>query len=269
MFERYTEKARRVIFFARYEASQFGSLYIETEYLLLGLLREDPVLLRRFLRPTSVAADIRTEIERHITRRERIPTSVEVPLTNECKKILTLAAEEADRLGHQRVETGHLLVAILTVEGSLAAQLRERGLRPAAIREQLAKAAGSAPAKPSRGAIATLDSFLAGLKWHNWEKLAPFFAKNTDFVDSVGKCWIGREEIEKHFEALFAPYAKKNVTFVLDGTYLGPAESLVASILFENIGGATTKAMHRMTVILALEGEHWVIFFLQATPVAN
>jgi len=51
MFERYTEKARRVIFFARYEASQFGSPYIETEHLLLGLLREDKQLANRFLRP--------------------------------------------------------------------------------------------------------------------------------------------------------------------------------------------------------------------------
>ena len=50
MFERYTEKARRVIFFARYEASQFGSPYIETEHLLLGLLREDKALTNRFLR---------------------------------------------------------------------------------------------------------------------------------------------------------------------------------------------------------------------------
>ena len=49
MFERYTEKARRVIFFARYEASQFGSPYIETEHLLLGLLREDKALANRFL----------------------------------------------------------------------------------------------------------------------------------------------------------------------------------------------------------------------------
>ena len=46
MFERYTEKARRVIFFARYEASQFGSPCIETEHLLLGLLREDKALVR-------------------------------------------------------------------------------------------------------------------------------------------------------------------------------------------------------------------------------
>ena len=47
MFERYTEKARRTIFFARYEASQFGCSYIETEHLLLGLFREDKALANR------------------------------------------------------------------------------------------------------------------------------------------------------------------------------------------------------------------------------
>ena len=50
MFERYTEKARRVIFFARYEASQFGSPYIETEHLLLGLLREEECAASKILR---------------------------------------------------------------------------------------------------------------------------------------------------------------------------------------------------------------------------
>ena len=88
MFQRYTEKARRVIFFARYEASQYGSPYMESEHFLLGLLREDLGLVRRFLGPNSVTTDIRAEIERQITRRERISTSVEVPLTTECKKIL-------------------------------------------------------------------------------------------------------------------------------------------------------------------------------------
>jgi ATP-dependent Clp protease ATP-binding subunit ClpC len=120
MFERYTEKARRVIFFARYEASQCGSPCIETEHLLLGLLREDLALLGRFLGPTSAAANIRTEIERQITRRERISTSVEMPLTDECKKVLTLAAEESYRLGHGHVGTEHVLVGMLSVERSLA-----------------------------------------------------------------------------------------------------------------------------------------------------
>ena len=58
MFERYTEKARRVIFFARYEASQFGSPYIETEHLLLGLLREDKALANRFLRSHAAIESI-------------------------------------------------------------------------------------------------------------------------------------------------------------------------------------------------------------------
>ena len=66
MFERYTERARRVIFFARYEASNYGSRHIETEHLLLGLLREDRELGKWF--PESdYQSKIRAEIERRIT----------------------------------------------------------------------------------------------------------------------------------------------------------------------------------------------------------
>ena len=68
MFERYTEKARRVIFFARYEASQFGSTTIETEHLLLGLIREDKNLTNRFLRNQSSIESIRKEIEGRTTQ---------------------------------------------------------------------------------------------------------------------------------------------------------------------------------------------------------
>ncbi len=76
MFERYTEKARRVIFFARYEASQFGSPYIETEHLLLGLLREDKALTNRFLRSHASVESIRKQIEAHTTIREKVSTIV-------------------------------------------------------------------------------------------------------------------------------------------------------------------------------------------------
>src|SRR5437016_9568244 len=110
MFERYTEKARRVVFFARYEASQYGSPYIETEHLLLGLLREDRSLAKRFLGEANAGEGIRAEIERHIKLGERISTSVEMPLTMESKDVLTLAAKEADRLGHHRVGTEHILL---------------------------------------------------------------------------------------------------------------------------------------------------------------
>ena len=110
MFERYTEKARRVIFFARYEASQFGSPYIETEHLLLGLLREDKALTNRFLRSHQSVESIRKQIEGHTTIREKVSTSVDLPLSNECKRVLAYAAEEAERLSHKHIGTEHLLL---------------------------------------------------------------------------------------------------------------------------------------------------------------
>jgi len=105
MFERYTEKARRVIFFARYEASQFGSPCIETEHLLLGLLREDKVLTNRFLRSSAAVESIRKQIEAQTTMREKVSTSVDLPLSHECKRVLAYGAEEAERLNHKHIGT--------------------------------------------------------------------------------------------------------------------------------------------------------------------
>ena len=141
MFERYTEKARRVIFFARYEASQFGSPYIETEHLLLGLLREDKALTNRFLRSHASVESIRKQIEGHTTIREKVSTSVDLPLSNECKRVLAYAAEEAERLSHKHIGTEHLLLGLLREEKCFAAEiLHERGLKLLAIREELARA---------------------------------------------------------------------------------------------------------------------------------
>ena len=140
MFERYTEKARRVIFFARYEASQFGSPNIETEHLLLGLLREDKVLTNRFLRSHAEVESIRQQIEKHTTIREKVSTSVDLPLSNESKRVLAYAAEEAERLNHKHIGTEHVLLGLLREEKSFAAQiLMERGLDLTQIREDLAR----------------------------------------------------------------------------------------------------------------------------------
>jgi ATP-dependent Clp protease ATP-binding subunit ClpC len=141
MFEKYTEKARRVIFFARYEASQFGQPYIEAEHLLLGLLREDKALTNRFLRSSHASVEvIRRRIEAHTTIRESISTSVDLPLSNESKHVLSYAGEEAVQMGHKHVGTEHLLLGLLREEKCFAAQiLHERGLRLLAVREEVAK----------------------------------------------------------------------------------------------------------------------------------
>ncbi|HEX8748031.1 MAG TPA: ATP-dependent Clp protease ATP-binding subunit [Pyrinomonadaceae bacterium] len=145
MFERYTEKARRVIFFARYEASQFGAPAIEPEHLLLGLMREDKTLTGRFFPRASVNIEaIRKEIEGRTLLREKISTSVELPLAPETKRVLAYAHEESDRLQHRHIGTEHLLLGLLREDRSMAAEiLYERGLRLNAVREEIARQSGA------------------------------------------------------------------------------------------------------------------------------
>ena len=123
MFGTMTEKARRSIFFARYEASQAGSMAIETEHLLLGLLREDQALARRLFPDVAKIEEIRTEIGHRKPARTKISTSVDLPLSEEVREALAFASEEADRLKHHEVGTRHVVVGLLLRENCLAAEL--------------------------------------------------------------------------------------------------------------------------------------------------
>jgi len=163
MFDRYVEKARRVIFFARYEASQFGADQIESEHLLLGLLREDRFLLRDLMPSGWTVESVRRKIEFGAPTREMVSTSVDMPISSEVKKILTCAAEEADSLGDAHIETKHLLLGILREKDCVAAKLLyEDGVRLSAAREsivatQLTSEIG-AGADISRGGFVSIPS---------------------------------------------------------------------------------------------------------------
>ena len=141
MFERYTEKARRVIFFSRYEASQFGASQIEAEHILLGLLREDKNLTARFFHRSHANVElIRKEIENRTVMRDRISSQIDLPLSGRAKRALSFAAEESELLGNRHIGTEHLLLGLLREEDSIAAEvLYERGLRLSDIRWDLAR----------------------------------------------------------------------------------------------------------------------------------
>src|SRR5262249_37945949 len=170
-FERYTERARRVISFARDEAVQFGSTTIQTEHLLLALLREDRDLTSRFLGSSDEV--VQKEIERRTAIRQKLSTDIDCPLSNECKRIRADAAEEAERLLHPHIRTEHLLLGILREENCLAAEiLQQYGLSVNAIREELVRSPmpvdwrvsflpnemGSAPALPKGDVVPDADT---------------------------------------------------------------------------------------------------------------
>lgn len=147
MFERYTEAARRVIFFARYEVSEFGSTSIEPEHLLLGLLREDKALIARFLTANVSTEMIREQVEAYLTKGERIPTAVEIPLSPMSRGVLLYAHEESQDLRHRHVGTEHLLLGLLRQKKSRSLRrkkeslaeriLRENGIELAEVRQQI------------------------------------------------------------------------------------------------------------------------------------
>jgi ATP-dependent Clp protease ATP-binding subunit ClpC len=139
MFERYTERARRVIFFARYEASQLGSNSIETEHLLLGLIREGKGLTSRIFSKSHLSMEtIRKEIEGRAVYRDKVSTSVDIPLSMESKRVLSYASEEAERMLHNYIGTEHILLGLMREEKSAAAGiLGEKGMRLSAVREDI------------------------------------------------------------------------------------------------------------------------------------
>jgi ATP-dependent Clp protease ATP-binding subunit ClpC len=138
MFERYTERARRVVFFARYEASQLGSGAIESEHLLLGLLREGKGLTSRLFTEGRLSMEqIRREVEGRAPQGRR-PSPVEIPLSAEGRRVLGYAAQEAERMLHNYIGTEHILLGLMREEhGTAASILATRGMRLAAVRESV------------------------------------------------------------------------------------------------------------------------------------
>src|SRR6476620_9920326 len=113
MFERFTEKARRTVFFARYEANQLGSQEITSEHLLLGLLRDDKAVLRHLLLKIdyeSVRSDVVTRVQ---PGGPILSLNVDLPLSDDAKLVLKFAMEEADRLNMRHIGTEHLLLGML------------------------------------------------------------------------------------------------------------------------------------------------------------
>jgi len=282
MFERYTEQSRRAIFFARYEASQYGSPFIDTEHLLLGLLRE---MGSHGKVAVLDGAWYRAEIEKRIVVRERISTSVEVPLTDACKHALNFAQEEAGALKSRVIGPEHLLLGLLRVENSLPAQLlRHRGIDSEALRKDLASIPASANSRSAResderdvpadvaaanfdeDADQTLANFLEGLRSGRPTLFDEFFDRNSQLIDLKGTRWVG-QEIEAHAAELFAAYATKRASCRTENTRV-VSRVFIATLLWDT-PARPFRLLHRMTVVMGHDSDTWVVHFVQLTPVAE
>src|ERR687885_1349774 len=151
MFERFTERARKVVVLAQEEARHFNHNYIGTEHLLLGLLREDEGVAARALSSLNVTLDeVREQVESIVGYGEE-GTGGQAPFTPRSKKVLELALREALQLGHNYIGTEHILLGLVREsEGVAARVLSNLDVDPDKVRREVVRRLGGGRSR-SRG----------------------------------------------------------------------------------------------------------------------
>jgi hypothetical protein len=162
MFERFTDRARRVVVLAQDEARLLNHNYIGTEHLLLGLLRESGSVAAEVLQRLGVSLEIvRSEVEQIIGRGMTTPTG-HIPFTPRSKKVLELSLREALQLGHNYIGTEHILLGIIREGEGVAAQvLVKLGADLARVRHEVTEVLSARGEQPSGTSPARVFTSLA------------------------------------------------------------------------------------------------------------
>jgi ATP-dependent Clp protease ATP-binding subunit ClpC len=203
MFERFTDRARRVVVLAQEEARMLNHNYIGTEHILLGLIHEGEGVAAKALESMNISLDaVREQVQEIIGQGQAAPTG-HIPFTPRAKKVLELSLREALQLGHNYIGTEHILLGLIREGEGVAAQvLQKLGADLNRVRQTVIQllsgytggkgeqvAAGGAPGEAQQGGSAVLDQF-----GRNLTQLA-----RENKLDPV----IGREkEIERVMQVL-------------------------------------------------------------------
>jgi len=126
MFERFTDRARRVVVLAQEEARMLNHNYIGTEHILLGLIHEGEGVAAKALESLSISLEaVRSQVEEIIGQGQAVPTG-HIPFTPRAKKVLELSLREALQLGHNYIGTEHILLGLIREGEGVAAQVLQK-----------------------------------------------------------------------------------------------------------------------------------------------
>jgi ATP-dependent Clp protease ATP-binding subunit ClpA len=178
VFERFTERARRVVVFAQEEARAFKHNYIGTEHILLGLLRVEEGLAARVLGSLEITVEsVRTEVEQIVGHGEET-TAGQIPFTPRAKKVLELALREALAIGHNYIGTEHILLGLVRENEGVAARIMlDLGADDARVRDEILTVLGP------------IEVGAASSRSRRWRRPRPEFGSVT-----MPHCWQYRVE---------------------------------------------------------------------------
>src|SRR5262249_26388479 len=250
MYERFTDRARKVLQLAAQEAQRFNHEYIGTEHILLGLIREGDGVAANVLKNLGIhPLKIRREVERIVQSGPDMVTMGKLPQTPRAKKVIEYSIDEARNLNHNYVGTEHLLLGLLREEEGLASQvLMNLGLKLEDVREEVLNLLGHCLDLPESGAavqdLPALD-LSAQIKQLTQEKEAAItkddFEKAASLRDQIDKLMKKRERViraaEKQVERVneYDLYVPVRYT---DGSPVEPEKlGLLRRRLIEHFGG--------------------------------
>lgn len=275
MFERFTERARRAVFFARYEACQLGSPTIESDHLLLGVMREDPAL---FFRPdeTPRPSDLKKAISANLKVGPPIGISVDIPLSADCKRAIVQAAEEAQRLGSHTVGCEHILIGLMRQEESDTAHaMKEGGMKLSALRTAAAKP-GSVEGSDTEALAKAVEYIFKVMEfmWNeqNLDGFASLFSPAADFVDVSGSQLTGGPQIAEAthaFDRLGNDLS--TIKLISHSMLMAGEDSCVSRIKWEVQVRESGRRVGSVIMTAAMEraGDAWKIVAAQNTRVEN
>jgi len=262
VFERLTEQARRSIFFARYEATHYASSFIETEHLLLGILREDKPLAATLGRRGASLEEIRRKLEERISapgRKKNLDTT-EVHLSAECHRILKNAAREADRFSDPNIGTAHLLLALLAEqEAGAAGILRESGVKAAQLRQELERGASAQRDRPLQAALEDFfQSWIAG----EFKSFPSFFEDDALLIDERGTQYHGSAAIADYCSRVRSSGMDMNTLEVTPSqAYFLQEKVAVVPVdwgFADSEAGQAPRLVRSMLVLREHDGQWWI-----------
>jgi len=252
MFERFTDRARKVMALANQEAQRFNHEYIGTEHILLGLVKEGSGVGANVLKNLDVdLRKVRLEVEKLVKAGPEIVTMGKLPQTPRAKKVIEYAIEEARNLNHNYVGTEHLLLGLLREQDGVAAQvLMNLGLKLEEVREEVLNLLGAGAEGEGESAGVGSGSGEARGKGKSKTPALDSFGRDLtelakeDALDPV----IGREtEIERVTQVLCR--RTKNNPVLLGEAGVGKT-AIVEGLAQRIIGGDVPEILHEKRIVV-------------------